>query len=43
MACGEKVNRKIIEGVYQEKADALSEPESYKLTKGNVTSIKGKA
>lgn len=31
------------EGTYQEKLDGKSEPITYKLTKGNVTSIKGKA
>jgi len=31
------------EGIYQEKADGQIEPKTYKLTKGNVTSIKGKA
>ncbi len=30
-------------GTYQEKADGQSEPTTYQLTKGNVTSIKGKA
>lgn len=31
------------EGIYREKADGQSEPRNYQLTKGNVTSIKGKA
>ena len=31
------------EGVYQEKADGQSEPKTFQLSKGNVTSIKGKA
>jgi len=31
------------EGIYREKADGQSNPKTYKLTKGNVTSIKGKA
>ncbi len=31
------------EGVYQEKLDGQSIPKTYNLTKGNITSIKGKA